>query len=131
MIQGKKVHIDSYEFDSMAEAGRYQELKLMLAQGRIKDLKVHPLWILIHEPRPLPEQVIRTVYKGKKITNKLTFEADFVYTETDTGKEIVEDVKAKITKANRKYVLKEAWLVRFKMWCDQYSDFSEFRIIQR
>ena len=126
---GKKTTIDGMMFDSLAEGQRYTELKAMQAAGKISELICHPKWDLIENPVLLPEQIRDTVYSGKKMTNKLTFEADFAYLEN--GRQIVEDVKGKITKSNYKFVLKEAWLVRFKMWLSLYGEWNEFRIIQK
>lgn len=126
---GKKITIDGILFDSLAEGQRYTELRAMQAAGKISELICHPKWDLIENPVLLPEQIRDTVYGGKKMTNKLTFEADFAYLEN--GRQIVEDVKGKITKSNYKFVLKEAWLVRFKMWLSLYGEWNEFRIIQR
>ncbi len=38
----KKIKLDGFTFDSMMEAKRYGELKLMEQAGRIRDLEVHP-----------------------------------------------------------------------------------------
>ena len=126
---GKKITIDGILFDSLAEGQRYTELRAVEAAGKISELICHPKWDLIENPVLLPEQIRDTVYSGKKMTNKLTFEADFAYLEN--GRQIVEDVKGKITKSNYKFVLKEAWLVRFKMWLSLYGEWNEFRIIQK
>lgn len=126
---GKKTRIDGILFDSLAEGQRYTELKALQAAGKISELICHPKWDLIEEPILLPEQIRQTVYSGKAVTNKLTFSADFAYLED--GRQIVEDVKGKITKSNYKFVLKEAWLVRFKIWLTLYGEFNEFRIVQK
>lgn len=126
---GKKTIIDGIRFDSLAEGQRYTELKTLQKACKISGLICHPKWDLIENPILLPEQIRQTVYGGKAITNKLTFAADFAYLEN--GRQIVEDVKGKITKSNYKFVLKEAWLVRFKIWLSLYGEWNEFRIIQK
>ena len=44
--RNKKVAIDGIVFDSQAEGKRYQELKLLLKNGDIKDLELQPRFIL-------------------------------------------------------------------------------------
>jgi len=38
----KKIQIDGYTFDSLKEAGRYQELKLLQKSGEVLKFEVHP-----------------------------------------------------------------------------------------
>ena len=40
----KRVKIDGYNFDSILEARRYEELKLLGKAGEISHLKVHPVF---------------------------------------------------------------------------------------
>ena len=42
----RKITIDGHTFDSVAEGNRYAELKLLLKQGLIKDLKLQPKYRL-------------------------------------------------------------------------------------
>jgi len=76
----KKTVIDGITFDSKKEAARYQTLRMMLAAGKISDLKVHHPFSLY----------VRNVRCG-------TYEADFVYFDQD-GKLVVEDVKSSATR---------------------------------
>jgi len=69
-----KTQVDGFTFDSIAEAERYKELRLLLYAGEISDLKFHPVF-------PLE---INGVYLG-------SYEADYSYIER--GKPIVEDKK--------------------------------------
>ncbi len=71
----KREKIDGYTFDSLLEARRYQELKLMEKAGEIRDLTVHP---------PFSIQV-NGIHCGKT-------EMDFLYF-TKEGKRVVEDTK--------------------------------------
>lgn len=71
----KKTDVDDITFDSRAEAGRYMQLKLLLAAGEIKDL-------VLQERFPI-------VVNGQKIG---TYIADFSYTTAD-GVRVIEDVK--------------------------------------
>ena len=92
----KKVTYDGVKFDSIKEARRYQELKLLLRAGAISDLRLQVPYELI------PAQYIN----GKCVERSVKYIADFVYTEN--GKEIVEDAKGVRTdtyKIKRKLML--------------------------
>lgn len=80
----KKTAFDGKIFDSMKEATRYRELLVLQGAGRIKDLDRQVKFTL------LPNQ---TDSNGKTIERAVNYYADFVYTDTDTGKQVVEDVK--------------------------------------
>ena len=100
----KKVVIDGEVFDSKREAKRYLELKLLEKCGAISDLKRQVTFELL----PAQKEKSTKVYKkgrkkgqpieGKVIEKAVTYKADFVYTYTTTGKEVVEDVKGMRTK---------------------------------
>lgn len=79
----KKTTVDGIRFDSLREARRYQELKLMQLGGVISNLTLQPEFEVV--PKHGTERAV--VYK-----------ADFQYTENDTGKIIVEDAKGMRTK---------------------------------
>ena len=70
-----KTEIDGITFDSIKEAKRYQELKLLVRAGIIKVL-------VLQKPFPI-------VVNGVKIC---TYKCDFSYYGQD-GRETVEDVK--------------------------------------
>ena len=70
----KHVKLDGFTFDSIAEAKRYGELKLMAQAGAIRDLQVHKKFDLVVRGVVLP-----------------SYEADFVYT-TASGEMVVEGV---------------------------------------
>lgn len=100
----KKVVIDGEVFDSKREAKRYQELKLLEKCGAISDLKRQVTFELLPAQK---EKSTRVYTKGRKkgqpiegkvIEKAVTYKADFVYTYTTTGKEVVEDVKGMRTK---------------------------------
>ena len=74
---------DGITHDSIKEANRWCELKLLERAGRISDLKRQVKFELI--PKQDGE---RAVY----------YIADFVYHNADDGKLVVEDVKGKRTK---------------------------------
>jgi hypothetical protein len=74
--------IDGIRFDSQMESDRYLELKLMEKSGDIRELEVHPVFIL--QP---------AFGHNGKIVTVIKYVADFQYKETRTGVRVVEDVK--------------------------------------
>lgn len=80
----KKVQIGDRVFDSLKEGRRYSELMMLDKAGYITDLECQKKFVLI--PRQTDEH-------GKVIERECTYRADFYYIDTDTGKEVVEDVK--------------------------------------
>ena len=79
----KKTTVDGIRFDSLHEANRYMELKLLERGKAIRDLR-----------RQVKYQLVPTVRSnGKVIQRAINYYADFVYTDCRTGKEIVEDAK--------------------------------------
>lgn len=98
----KKYTVDGITFDSMREAHRYQELKVLQKAGVIHDLKMQVEFILI----PTQYEPSTGIYKsgknkgkpkvGKVIERKCSYIADFVYLEN--GILTVEDAKGMRTK---------------------------------
>lgn len=78
----KKVVVDGYTFDSKKEARRYGELKLLLRAGKIKNLELQPKF-----------ELIPTIRTEAETLRKVSYIADFKYTDLESGKVIVEDVK--------------------------------------
>lgn len=78
--RNKKVQVDMYVFDSIAEAKRYKELKLLERAGKISNFKLQPHFLLQESFR-----------KNGKTYRKVEYIADFKYIEN--GRMIVEDVK--------------------------------------
>ena len=101
---------DGYIFASKAELHRYNELKLMLKAGLIKDLKRQPKYELqpafVH---PLCGKV-----------RALSYVADFAYTEVAHGLVVVEDVKGHLT---------EVYKIKRKLFLAKYPavDFREVK----
>ena len=83
----RKTVLDGMEFDSVREARRYRELKLMERAGEITDLRTQVRYELI------PKQ-------GKE--RPVVYIADFVYKDK-TGGTVVEDTKGYRTK---EYIIK-------------------------
>ena len=110
--KAKKTEVDGITFDSMKEAKRYQELKILEAAGQIKDLRLQVPYELIPAMRE-PDTIGKRggKIKGKLIERAVIYKADFVYQEKldipfndqEKWEEVVEDVKGMRTK---EYILK-------------------------
>lgn len=100
--KNRKVEIDGIRFDSVREARRYQELKLLEKSGAIQNLELQKKYILIPAQRE-PDTTGRTgrPKKGRVIEREISYKADFTYTEN--GRTVVEDVKGMKTK---EYIIK-------------------------
>jgi len=89
-----RVRIDGITFDSLREAARYGELKLLQGAGLIRDLEVHPVYalqVLELTEATAPPWVIHTVG---------TYSADFRYHVVVSGQVIIEDVKSPPTRTD-------------------------------
>ena len=84
---------DGIKFDSKKELNRYLYLKLLLNNGKISNLEIHPRFDLI--------------VNGIKIGR---YTADFRY--NIKGEVIIEDVKSKATKT-RDYILRKKILLTY------------------
>lgn len=104
----KKTKIGGITFDSKREAQRYTELKLLLKAKKIKDLELQPKFEL--QPH---------YKKNGKTVRAITYIADFMYTDTETGKIVVEDVKGMRT---------EVFNIKKKMLEYKYPDL-DLRIV--
>ena len=83
-----KKTIDGIKFDSTRESKRYEELKLLERAGKIKDLEVQPVFILVKSVK----------FNGdKKATPAMRYTADFRYYDIEKGEVVVEDVKSSAT----------------------------------
>lgn len=105
--RNKKVQVDMYVFDSIAEAKRYKELKLLEREGKISNLKLQPHFLLQESFR-----------KNGKTYRKVEYIADFKYIEN--GRIIVEDVKGMQT---------DVFKLKHKLFEKKYPDL-ELRIIK-
>ncbi len=89
----KKVLLHGILFDSMKEARRYSELRMLELAGEISDLKVHVEFELIpaqFEPDTIGKR--GGIHRGKCIERACKYIADFTYTDKN-GRYIVEDCK--------------------------------------
>lgn len=84
-----KTEADGYIFDSRKEARRWNELKLWERCGGIENLRRQVRYTLINGQR----------WRDGKKHRDTTYVADFVYTISDTGELVVEDVKGVRTQA--------------------------------
>lgn len=102
----QRTTVDGIHFDSLAEARRYDELKLLRQVGQISGLFCHIRFCL------------QDTFKrdGKTILG-IWYEADFLYNEN--GRRVVEDVKGKRT---------AVYLLKRKMFWKAYPDI-DFREI--
>lgn len=99
----RKTTVDGITFDSKAEAARYSELKLLQRAGLIRDLTLQPEFELIPQYKKNGRTVRRTTYR-----------ADFSYTETKTGRYVIEDVKGVRTELYR--LKKKLFEYRYPDW---------------
>jgi hypothetical protein len=94
-----KVVIDGEVFDSKREYYRYQDLKFREKIGATSDLRRQVKYELLPVQREKSTKVYKKGRKkgqpieGKIIEKAVTYIADFVYRDTTTGKEVVEDAK--------------------------------------
>ena len=101
------VMIGTIKFDSIAEARRYQELKLLEKAGEISCLKLQPRYLLQEGFK-----------KNGKTYRKIEYVADFRYFNGE--KVIIEDVKGKET---------EAFKIKHKLFEYIYPEY-ELRIVK-
>ena len=99
-----KITIGGETYDSMKEYHRYLELLALEMAGEIKDLRRQVKYILIPAQRE-PDTIGKRggIHKGKLLEKEVAYFADFVYTDTGSGEEIVEDTKGVRTK---EYIIK-------------------------
>ena len=102
-----KTEINGIQFDSKKEAKRYEELNLLEKVGEIRELTVHPDFILQEGFR-----------KHGIIHRAITYKADFTYVTKD-GRVIVEDVKG-WNKKTCKYILTTEFRIKRKLFEKKY-----------
>lgn len=98
-----RVYMDGVTFDSVREAQRWNELKLMRMAGEITELRRQVRYEL------LPTQKVRDWKTGKmKSERGVSYVADFVYRDR-SGEFVVEDTKGVKTKD---YVIKRKLMLK-------------------
>ena len=103
----KKVQVDMYVFDSIAESKRYKELKLLEQAREISELELQPRFLLQEGFK-----------KNGKTFRKIEYIADFQYIEN--GRLVIEDVKGKET---------EVFKLKRKLFEHEYPDY-ELKLIK-
>lgn len=106
----KKTVVDGIEFDSIREADRYCELKLLEKANEIRSLELQPRFLLQDKFKD----------RNGKTHRKIEYVADFMYINKD-DKKIVEDVKGVMTGV---YKLKK------KLFLNLYDSEYDFREIR-
>lgn len=90
----EKVIVDGIAFASRKESRRYEELKLLQRAGKISSLELQKKYELIPAQYEADIKGVRGgIKKGKLIERSVNYIADFVYTDNETGKIVVEDTK--------------------------------------
>ena len=93
----KKVVIDGIKFDSKREAARYRELMLLQKAGKVAGITLQVPFVLAHPVK----------FEGSKRSQPaVRYYADFVYTDCELGKIVVEDVKSPVTAKLSTFILK-------------------------
>lgn len=103
-----KIVVDNIKFDSVLEANRYQELKLLQRVKHISNLRLQ-----------VPFLLQEGFKKNGKTHRKIEYIADFVYEEN--GQTIVEDTKGMKT---------ETFKIKQKLFEYKYPELS-IKIITR
>lgn len=100
--------INGERFDSKKEYTRWCELKLMEQGGLIEDLQRQVLFVLIpaqHEDMEIIDKNGKKIIKKKLLERGCSYLADFVYIDSENGKQVVEDTKSKAT-ITPEYIIK-------------------------
>lgn len=90
----RKVTVDGITFDSVKEANRYKELKVLERAGLVHDLQLQVKFKLIPAQREWTDETTASgkPKKGKILEHEVSYYADFVY-KNRYGLQVVEDVK--------------------------------------
>ena len=106
-----KPEFDGRKFDSNKELSRFKTLKALQELGAISDLRLQQKFYLSEQGKRDPE--------GKAI-RPIVYIADFVYTDTETGKTVIEDVKGFRDPGNGAYrifkIKQKLMYDRFGIW---------------
>ena len=105
--KNRKIVVDNIKFDSILEANRYQELKLLQRAKQISNLRLQ-----------VPFLLQEGFKKNGKTHREIKYIADFVYEEN--GQTIVEDTKGICT---------EVFRIKQKLFEYKYPDL-ELKIIK-
>lgn len=116
--------ISGEKFDSKKEYARWCKLKMMEQAGLISNLQRQVRFELIPAQYDIVEVCGRnkTVRKKKLVERECVYVADFVYFDNSTGKEIVEDVKSKITKTPDYVIKRKLMLYLYGIKINEFMD---------
>lgn len=107
----RKIAFDGQTFDSKKEMRHYTELLLLEKAGKIKDLQRQVKFQLIPAQREPDTIGPKGGHKpGKLIEREVSYVADFVYTDMQTGQTVVVDTKGFRTK---EYTIKRKMMLYF------------------
>ena len=111
----EKMTVGGKVFDSRNEGRRFIELRIREMRGEITDLQTQVKFELIPAARE-PDTIGKRggVKKGKLIERGVDYYADFVYTETASGRQIVEDAKSSATRKKESYIIKRKLMLFLK-----------------
>ena len=111
----EKMTVGGKVFDSRHEGRRFIELRIREIRGEITDLQTQVKFELIPAVRE-PDTIGKRggVKKGKLIERGVDYYADFVYTETASGRQIVEDAKSSATRKKESYIIKRKLMLFLK-----------------
>ena len=111
----EKMTVGGKVFDSRTEGRRFIELRIREMRGEITDLQTQVKFELIPAARE-PDTIGKRggVKKGKLIERGVDYYADFVYTETASGRQIVEDAKSSATRKKESYIIKRKLMLFLK-----------------
>jgi len=111
-FKNKKLVVDDIEFDSIKEAHRYGQLKLLRKQGLIGHLEMQKPYLLIESvTEPIIGKKGKPLKKTRTIEQRTEYLADFVYI-TSAGETIVEDVKSEATRKLSTYIIKRKLMLK-------------------
>lgn len=106
---------DGIVFDSNKEARRWEQLLLLQKAGKITSLRRQVRYELV--PAQYETRIRYSAKTGKRLKDeirlverKVEYIADFVYTDAETGENIVEDVKSQATRTPEFIIKKKLML---------------------
>ena len=104
-----KTEVDGILFDSKKEASYYIELKHRRLSGEITNLRLQVRYEILPSVK---EEEIKQLKTKQKIVERCVqrptyYVADFVYTNPETGQDVVVDVKSKATHKDKVFRLKK------------------------
>ena len=110
-----KTEIAGHKYDSRKEAKYAILYRQWEKEGKIINLRTQVRYEII--PAVWKEEVIHLKTKDKIVRKSVQqaayYVADFVYTDPETGMDVVVDVKSEITRSNAVYRLKKKMMLAF------------------